>query len=276
MHVRGFEAGEAVAVDRALERGAEVMQIFAASPRMWKLARVHPDADLDLRREMRLHGVKPLFIHAPYLINLASPRSATRDLSLKTLQWNLQRAADLAAVGVVVHAGAAVGQPHPRALKNVATSIEKVLGSAMKGPRLLVELTAGGGSPVACNFEQAEQLLDACSGHPRLSFCIDTCHLHAAGYDVATAEGVDQLVREIRSTVGLRRIGLIHANDSRDPRGSHRDRHWHIGQGYIGIKGFQAIVNHPRLQKVPLICETPGLVKDDRRNIALLKRLRPK
>lgn len=275
MHVRGFEGGKAVAVERALERGAEVIQIFATSPRMWRTARVYPEADLDLRRQMRLRDVKPLFIHAPYLINLASPTAATRDLSRKTLEWNLQRAVDLAAAGVVVHAGAAVTQPHPRAIKQVAAAIGKTLGKATKGPRLLVELTAGGGGPVACNFEQAAQLLDACSAHPRLAFCIDSCHLHAAGYDLSSPEGVDELVGEMGSTVGLRRIGLIHANDSRDPRGSRRDRHWHIGQGFIGRKGFQAIVNHPRLQRIPVICETPGQVRDDRRNIAILKRLRP-
>lgn len=274
IHVRGFDAGRPVAVEKALERRAEVIQIFASSPRMWKTVAVVPSADRELRLEMREHDVKPLFIHAPYLVNLASPSAATRDLSLKMLAWNLERAEALGAAGVVVHAGAAVSQAHSMGLKHVARGVVNVLGRGSRGPRVLVELTAGGAGAVASNFTQAQQLLDACGGHSRLGFCVDTCHLHAAGYELSSSQGVAEMVDEIRGMVGIGRLRLIHANDSRDPRGSRRDRHWHVGRGYIGRKGFQAIVTHPRLRNVPVVCETPGEVRDDRRNIALLKRLR--
>lgn len=274
MHVRGFEAGRPVAAARALERGAEAVQIFTSNPRQWRLPPVDPSADAELKAQLAEAGLGPLFIHAPYLINLASPTEATRDASCTTVAWTMKRAADLGVEGVIVHAGHCVGRDRAEALACSAELIRGLLGSAPEGPRLLLELTSGAKGAVASVLPQAAELLDRCGPHPNLGICLDTCHLHAAGYDLSGPVGVGRLLGEVEECVGVDRLGLIHSNDSRDPRDSRRDRHWHIGQGQIGLEGFRALVAHPALASTPVICETPGEVEDDRANVAVLKDLR--
>lgn len=273
MHVRGFQAGRPVAVSRALERGAETIQIFASNPRAWRLTPANPEADREFVRQMAESDVQPLFIHAPYLVNLASASAEFRRRSWKALQWNLVRAESLDAKGVVVHAGSFGNRRKTQVLHGMARAIHRLLPGA-RGPALIFELTAGGRGAVASNFDDAAQLLDACDGNPRVRFCLDTCHLHAAGSDLSTEESVNEVVGEFRSKVGTKRLALIHSNDSRDPRGSRRDRHWHVGRGQIGLEGFRSLVQHPGLSEIPLICETPGTLADDRRNLRMLKKLR--
>jgi deoxyribonuclease-4 len=274
MHVRGFDAGRPVAAARAIERGAEAVQIFVSNPRQWRVPPVEAAADLELKAQLAEAGLGPMFIHAPYLINLASPTEATRDASCRAVEWTMKRAAALGVDGVVVHAGHCVGRDRTEALECSAELICNLLGSAPPGPRLLLELTSGAKGAVASHLAQAAELLDKCGPHPNLGICLDTCHLHAAGYDLSGPEGVDRLVAEVEEQVGLGRLGLIHSNDSRDLRDSRRDRHWHVGQGHIGLDGFRALVAHPALANTPFICETPGEVEDDRANVAVLKALR--
>jgi deoxyribonuclease IV len=274
MHVRGFDAGRPAAAAKAIERGAEAVQIFTSNPRQWRVPPVDPAVDAELRAQLDEAGLGPLFIHAPYLINLASPTEATRDASCRTVEWTMKRAAALGVEGVIVHAGHCVGRDRTDALDCSAGLICNLLASAPAGPRLLLELTSGAKGAVASHLPQAAELLDKCGPHPNLGLCLDTCHLHAAGYDLAGPEGVDRLLAEVAEQVGLDRLGLIHSNDSRDLRDSRRDRHWHVGQGQIGLDGFRALVAHPALANTPFICETPGEVEDDRANVAVLKALR--
>lgn len=262
-----------MAVEKARERGAETIQIFASNPRQWRLPAVNPEADLELGRQMAEHDVWPLFLHAPYLVNLASPAPATAEASFRTVEWTLARGAGLGAAGVVVHAGQCVGAERSAALIQTARAICRLMDAAPEGSRLLLELTAGGKGALASRLADVEELLEACEGHERLGICLDTCHLFAAGYDLAGASGLEQLVAELNQ-LGFDRLGLIHTNDSRDPLGSRRDRHWHIGEGQIGVEGFRMLVSHPAFRHIPLICETPGEVQEDRRNIGLLKCLR--
>jgi len=274
MHVRGFDAGRPVAAAKALERGAEAVQIFTSNPRQWRVPPVDHAADAELKAQLAEAGLGPAFIHAPYLINLASPTEATRDASCRTVEWTMKRAGALGVEGVVVHAGHCVGRDRCDALDCSAELISNLLGSAPAGPRLLLELTSGAKGAVASLLPQAAELLDKCGPHPNLGICLDTCHLHAAGYDLSGPEGVERLLAEVEEQVGLERLGLIHSNDSRDPRDSRRDRHWHVGQGQIGLEGFRALVAHPALANTPFVCETPGKVEDDRANVAVLKALR--
>ncbi|MDQ4148594.1 MAG: deoxyribonuclease IV [Actinomycetota bacterium] len=274
IHVRGFDKGRPVAVSKALERGAETIQIFASNPRQWRLPPTSSEADSDLRQQMESHDVAPLFLHAPYLVNLASPIRQTREQSIRTLEWTMRRGAELGARGVVVHAGQCAGGDRAATLPAVASALSGLVDSAPAGPQLLLELTAGAEGAVANRLPEAGELLDACDRHPRLGLCLDTCHLHAAGVDLGGEEQVAALVKEIESEVGLDRVELLHSNDSLHPLGSRRDRHWHIGEGQIGLEGFRALVRHPALRTVPMICETPGELDEDRRNIAALKGLR--
>lgn len=274
MHVRGFRAGKPVAVEEALARGAEVIQVFSSSPRTWRPTALDPAGARILIRAMRASDVRPLFVHAPYLVNLASPTPATRRHSRTAVEAGLEAAALLGAAGLVVHAGTAAGGSRTVALRRQARAILAALGEGLRGPRYLLELTSGAPGHLASRFEEAAQVLDACHGHPRIGLCIDTCHLHAAGYDLSTAAGVAETLERMRTALGRRRLGLVHANDSRDPRGSRRDRHWHVGEGAVGREGFRALVAHPLLRNVPFVCETPGDLEDDRRNIAVLKAFR--
>lgn len=274
MHVRGFAAGKPVAAADAIERGAEVVQFFTSNPRQWRVPPVDPNSDALMRSQMQDAGLGRMFIHAPYLINLASPTAATRQASCRTVEWTMRRAADLGVEGVVVHAGHCVGRDRAEAVEGTAQLLRRLLASAPKGPRLLVELTSGAKGAVAGVLSQAGELLDACGDQPGMGICLDTCHLHAAGYDLSGPEGVDRMVGEVVRYVGLDRLGLVHANDSRDPRDSRRDRHWHVGRGEIGVEGFRALVEHPGLAGTPFICETPGGLEDDRANLEVLKSLR--
>jgi deoxyribonuclease IV len=275
MHVRGFASGRPVAAANARERGAETIQIFASNPRQWRTPQAEAQSEVLLAEQLVAESVWPLFIHAPYLVNLASPSLETRDLSRRMMEWTLARGRALGATGVIVHAGQCVGGSRAEALRMVGDGVVRLLeGSGEGGPQLLLELTAGSKGAVASRLDQAAELLDACGGHVRLGLCLDTCHLHAAGYDLGGGDGLASLMDELEAEVGIDKLQLIHANDSRDPRGSGRDRHWHIGEGEIGIEGFRAIVKHPAIAHVPLICETPGKADEDRRNIGVLKRLR--
>ena len=273
IHVRGFDSGRPVAVEKARERGAETIQIFASNPRQWRLPAIDPEADLELRRQMAEYDVAPLFLHAPYLANLASPAPATAEASFRTVEWTLERAAALGAAGVVVHAGQCVGGERAAALTQSARAICRLMDAAPAGPRLMLELTAGSRGAVASRCAHIEELLDLCGRHERLGVCLDTCHLYATGYDLASSSGFEELVAELEQ-FGLGRVGLVHTNDSRDPLGSRRDRHWHVGEGQIGLEGFRKLVGHPAFRQTPLICETPGELEEDRINIGLLKRLR--
>ncbi len=274
IHVRGFEGGRPVAVQRALDRGAETVQVFASNPRQWRTPPTDPEADRILTGEMAANDVRPLYLHAPYLVNLASPTAATREQSRRMVEWTMGRAAQLDAAGVVVHAGQCVGGDRVQALRGASRALCGVLGSEAKGPDLLLELTAGSSGAIASRINEAAEVLDACHGHPRLGICLDTCHLHAAGVDLSQPQGVEDLMGELESTVGIERLGLVHTNDSKYQLNAHRDRHWHIGQGEIGLAGFRALVRHPALSGIPMICETPGKLEEDKRNLQTLKDLR--
>lgn len=271
IHVRGFDAGKPVAAAMASQRGAEAVQIFTSNPRQWRVPTVSAEADRRFREQMAAANLGPLFIHAPYLVNLASPTQATREGSCRVVAWTMRRAAELGAEGVVIHAGHCAGRDRDEAIEGSAELLCELVEQAPEGPRLLIELTAGAKGAIAGRLPQARELFDACNGHPRLGLCLDTCHLHAAGYVLSDAGGVGLLVAELEELFGFDRLALVHSNDPRDSR---RDRHWHVGQGEIGVEGFRALVEHPGLREVPFICETPGELEEDRANIARLQAMR--
>ncbi len=262
-----------MAVEEARRRGAETLQIFFSNPRAWRPSLVTAEADAELVDERKKAGIEPMFLHAPYLVNLASPDLRTRTLSAGCVRRGLERAQGLDAA-VVVHGGSALGGSRTAAIRRQARAILSLLGGGPAGPRRLLEMTTGAPGHLVSRFPEAARMLDACAGHARLGVCVDTCHLFAAGYDLSTAPGVEALVDELCAEIGRERLWLVHANDARDPCGSRRDRHWHVGKGSIGPRGFAALVAEPRLVEVPFICETPGDEDDDRRNIRYLKRLR--
>jgi len=261
------------AIDSARACRAEAAQIWGSNPRAWAPPSVQADGAREFGRAWRAAGLGPLILHCPYMVNIASPTAAFRRRSVHLATATVALAETIGADGVVVHAGAAgASTERGRAVRVAAASLRAIAGAA-RHASVLVELTAGGAGSVASTFPEFRELLDACGRHPRLALCADTCHLFAVGYALDSAGGVKACFDELRRLRLSRRLRVIHANDSKFPRGARRDSHTHIGQGYIGKAGFRAILSDPAVRRCTVICETPGKLEDHARNIATLKRL---
>jgi deoxyribonuclease IV len=255
---------------------AEVVQVFVSNPRGWTLSAGDPEQDALFVAGCAERGV-PAYIHAPLLVNLGSPTPATVERSVATLAHSLARGAVIGATGVVFHAGSAVDAAHAEvALRHLREALLPLLDrtAAAGGPKLLVEPSAGGGRALAARVEQLEPYLEAVDRHPWLGVCLDTCHAWAAGHDLAAPGGMTAKLDALVAAAGPDRLWLVHANDSRDPCGSLRDRHETIGKGLIGEAAFAELLAHPAAAGVPVIVETPtekhvGHAAD----IARLKRL---
>ena len=256
--------------------GAEAVQVFVSNPRGWTVSAGDPEQDARFRIGCDQRGV-PAYVHASLLINLGSPTPATVEHSGAALAHAVKRSAAIDARGVVFHAGSAVTDGYAAAaLRQVRRVLLPLLDRAGGlGQRLLVEPSAGGGRSLVARVEQLGAFLDAVDRHPRLGVCFDTCHAWAAGHDVAVPGGMAATLDALVAVAGPDRLRLVHANDSRDPCGSSRDRHETIGKGTIGEAGFAELLAHPATAGVPVIVETPsdgpaGHASD----LATLRRLR--
>ena len=241
------------ALPRAAAIGAEAMQIFVSSPRAWAPPPADPDGDVAFADSCRL----PVFVHAPYLINFGSPSPQTLAKSAGCLEFALRRGAAIGAAGVVLHAGSAVlGNGRDDAMTQVRESLLPLLDTVDPVPRLLIEPTAGGGGALASDAGSLAAYLDLLGRDERIGVCLDTCHMHAAGHDLSTADGFGAALRAYVKAAGKDAIGLIHVNDSRDPAGSKRDRHAAIGCGTIGREAFTALFSTPAVRGKPLVVES--------------------
>jgi deoxyribonuclease-4 len=257
--------------------GAEAIQVFAANPRGWALPPSDPAQDELLGAEAQRRGW-PVFVHTPYLVNLASPDAGTRDRSAAAVRYCLERGARLGARGVITHAGSSVGAPRGGALRQVRELTLPMLEAGPgggPGPGLLIEPMAGQGTMLCSQPAELHDYLAALDWHPRAGVCLDTCHVFAAGHDLTAPDGVDDLMAALAAAgAGGGRLALIHANDSLDGCGSHHDRHETIGAGKIGTGPFRDLLHHPATAGVPFVAETPGGEKGHARDIALLRTLR--
>jgi deoxyribonuclease-4 len=262
---------------RAAALGANTFQIFTASPRMWHsrpFTRREAAALNDARRRLDL---APLVVHDNYLINLAAADEELRRKSVEAFREELTRSQLVEADYLVFHPGSYRGLTLEQGLRRVAESLAQAAnGLGGGGPMLLVENTAGSGQAIGSRFEELAELrrlIEDWTGL-RVGFCLDTAHCLAAGYDVASEQGLEDTLRQAERILGLKNVPVIHANDSKAPLGARVDRHEHIGQGEIGKLGFRRILNHPKLRNKAFILETPVEREgDDRRNLRRLKRL---
>ena len=249
--------------------GAEVIQVFVSNPRGW--AAGPGDARQD--RLLRDCGL-PVFVHAPYLINLGSGDPAVASKSASAVAHALRRGGEIGARGVVVHAGSAVGwadrEQALRQLASIALPLLDKLGE--DDPDLLFEPMAGQGQMLCAQAGDLAQYLAAVENHPRAGVCLDTCHLFAAGHDLAAVGGVAAMLDEVTAAAGPGRVRLVHANDSLLGCGSKRDRHEALGAGKIGTEPFRELL--ALLGDVPFVVETPGGKAGHARDIATLKGLR--
>ena len=268
------------ALDSAAKLGANALQIFSASPRMWPRGGTRiADAEAARFRARRdALGLGPLVIHDNYLINLACPDRVMRARSIQAFHDELIRAVSLGADFLVAHPGSALGTEMFQAVSEIADGMRQAArGLKLGGLRILVENTSGMGSAVGAQFEEIKGILDQTTDLP-MGVCLDTAHTFEAGYDITTEEGLEKTIAAVDRTVGLARVYVLHVNDSKTPLGSRVDRHEHIGRGKIGLKAFSRILNHPRLGPGSgglagraFILETPlDRPGDDRRNVRAL------
>jgi deoxyribonuclease-4 len=269
---KGLVAG---ALRTAAEIGAETIQVFVGNPRGWALSPGDPAVDAAFQAACRETGVRS-FVHTPYLVNLGSPTATTYERSIATVGHNLERAARIGAEGVVVHTGSCVDEGTlDQALRQVRAGLLPILDRLdVEGPWLLLEPTAGQGRSLCAGVDDLAPYLEALDGHPRVGICLDTCHVFAAGAPLDEPGGATRTLDRLVEVAGPGRLRLVHANDSKDPRGSLRDRHEQIGRGHIGEDAFAELFAHPATEGVPFIAETPGSGEVTSPCLDLLKKLR--
>jgi deoxyribonuclease-4 len=260
------------AVDAAKECGAQAIQVFVSNPRAWAPPRVADEDAREFTERRTAARVAPAYGHATYLVNIASPDPDFWRRSVELARLEMEAVALLGADGLVIHAGAGGPGERDAAVERAARAVSAIAGEP-EGPDLVLEMTAGGAGTVASTISQAAELLEAVGPNPRVSLCVDTCHLFAAGYGLDNPRGVKEAFAELREHRIVGRVKVVHANDAKYPRGSRLDRHEHVGGGFIGDQGFRAILTEPAVRRSTVLIETPGKLEDDRRNIARLRQL---
>ncbi|MEX2290689.1 MAG: deoxyribonuclease IV [Mycobacteriales bacterium] len=270
-----ISGGLAKALAYAREIGAGAVQVFVSNPRGWAPSAGDPAQDEAFRGDCVRLGI-PVYVHAPYLVNFGSPTAATLTRSVAAVEHAMRRGLALGAKGVVVHAGSAVAGAHrDDAMAQLRSHLLPLLDTAQPdGPRLLVEPTAGGGQALCATVQELEPWFAQLDDHEMLGVCLDTCHAWAAGHDVSVPGGMKKTLDALVKAVGRGRLALVHANDSKDPLGSTRDRHEAIGEGQIGKDAFAELFRHPATRGVPVVVETPGDASTHRRDIEILCSLR--
>jgi deoxyribonuclease-4 len=273
----GTAGGPSNAVLRAREVGANTLQIFSSSPRMWRAAMIDPD-QAALMRELRArHRIDPLVIHTSYLINVCSQTEEVRQKSIAGFRSEIERALTLGADYLVLHPGSWKGLSRHEGLKLAAESIERAIDGfpwQSTSFTILIENTAGSECSLGGSFDQVAELVMLVRTHAPVAVCLDTCHTHVAGYDIVTEEGYEETMIQIEATVGFDAVRVWHCNDAKAARGSKLDRHQHIGKGTIGKEAFRRLLNDPRFAHCAFIAETPvDEDGDEKSNVRALKRL---
>ena len=263
------------AVARAEEIGAECFQIFASSPRMWSSKPIPEKVAEKYKSEMQRAGMGPTVLHGKYLIALGSPDDELVAKSETALQADVAAANVLGALGVIFHPASHRGQGFEAVVVKFAASVRKVLASEPGDTLLMLETSAGAGDHIGSSFAELGTLIRAI-GDDRVAVCLDTQHVWAAGYDITSVDALNATIEEFDREIGLGLLKSVHANDSMRELGSSVDRHENIGDGLIGIEGFETLMSHEVFQNVPFYLEVPGTGKSgpDKPNVDRLKSIR--
>lgn len=291
----GAHVSAAISLDLSFERaekiGAEVTQIFITSPRQWATT-THDEAEIEnYKKAQEKSQIGPNFIHGPYLINLGTSNSEHLQKSIDSLTYHMQMAQKLGMNGVIFHMGSHKDRQFEDVFEQVVGSLEKILDSSRDArtvyidkletnyssffPYLILENPVASGGNIGSNFQDLGKILKAV-GDSRLKVCLDTQHAFASGYDLKTKLGINDVLEEFEEEIGLEKLIVIHANDSKVEYKSFRDRHENIGDGFIGKEGFENLINHPKLKDKTFVLEVPGFSGGgpDLENVQLLKNLR--
>ena len=276
MHL-GTAGGASNAVEKAREIGANTFQFFSSSPRMWRAPQVDPK-QAERMRELRVKlDVSPVVIHTSYLVNVCSQTDEIREKSIAAFRGEIERALAFGADYLVLHPGSWNGLTREQGLKLAADSITRAIdGLPWEGTgfHILIEITAGAQFSLGGSFEQVAELVELLRACAPMGVCLDTCHTHVAGYDLVSAEGYEETMALVDSTVGFDAVKVWHCNDAKAARGSKLDRHEHIGQGTMGVDPFRRLLNDWRFAHAAFIAETPvDEPGDEERNVRVLKSL---
>jgi deoxyribonuclease-4 len=272
VHV-SIAGGIANAVDRAAEKGCDVFQIFSRSPRGWRFKDLSPEESKSFTARLKKSVIGPVFDHMPYLPNLASPDEDIYRQSVSTLTAELFRCDQLQIPFLVTHLGSHRGSGQEEGLRRLVDAISSAFSEAENEVILLLENTAGTKNSMGGSFGDIAAIIDALDTK-RVGVCLDTCHLFGAGYELRTPEGIGSTLEEFDILIGLKRLRLVHLNDSKGDLGSALDRHEHIGLGKIGEKGFRSILGNKTIRTLPMILETPiDSRRDDLDNLRVAREL---
>jgi deoxyribonuclease-4 len=245
------------AIDRAEAIGAEAVQLFTQSPRMWRPTN-HDPANFERFKERRSEtGIGGVACHALYLINLASPKDDIYDKSRAALANTVDVACAIDADAVVFHVGSHLGAGIEAGIERAESALRDVLDRCTETTWLCMENSAGAGGTIGRSLEELTALYERLDRHPRLGVCLDSCHLWVSGYDVTDRDALDRLVEQLDRDIGLDRLRCLHVNDAQAPLGSNRDRHANILEGELGER-LGVFLGHPAFQGLPALLEVPG------------------
>ncbi len=261
---------------RGEELGLESLQLFSKNERQWQSKPLDPAVIDRFREEVARTGITKLVVHDSYLINLASPKPDILAKSIPAFSDELARCDVLGIPHLVTHPGAHTGSGVEAGIERFAASLNEIFAAMPDGTTMtLLETTAGQGTALGRSFEEIAAIIERVEQKDRVGVCLDTCHIFAAGYDYRTPELYAEMMNRFDATIGLDRLKVIHLNDSKNPLGSNKDRHDHIGDGEIGLEGFRQFMNDGRLAGIPGILETEKDASGDmdRRNLETLRSL---
>ena len=266
--------GVSKSIDRALDIGAEAIQIFASSPRAWKFNHPKPEEVERFRKKSEESRIGPCYIHGSYLVNIGGSEDQLQK-SIDCLVSNMSAAGEIGAEGVIFHGGSHKGKGFDAVLNQAANCLTQVLEKSPDNVWLCLENSAGMGAHIGSSFREIGRILRVVD-HPNLKVCLDTEHCFAAGYNLAVPEELDKVIAEFDSEIGLDKLVAVHANDAKVELGSGVDRHENIGEGYIGISGFESILGNTAFKNVPFFLEVPGFDGNgpDKENLDRLKTIR--
>jgi len=260
--------------ERANVRGCETIQFFSRNPRGWKYSPLNEKDVKAFRSSIQSSSLFPIFLHIPYLPNIASFKSTFYKRSIHSIATDLQRAEQLGAQYLIIHIGHRMESSEDQAIEAVSQGIDQAFEMVKNDVMLLTENTAGQGTEIGYHFNQIKNIIEGVHDHQRMGVCLDTAHSFEAGYDLSNKDGIERTLENFDQTIGLKQLQLLHLNDSKTPLGSRKDRHWHIGEGYIGLEGFRTLANHPLLRHLPGIMETPRKdTVEDLKNMKVIRSL---
>ncbi|GAB3050990.1 deoxyribonuclease IV [Virgibacillus ainsalahensis] len=246
--------------EEAVSYGENTFMIYTGAPQNTRRKPIEELNITDGREHMTKNGIDDIVVHAPYIINIGnSVKPETFDLGVNFLRNEIDRTAALGARQIVLHPGAHVGAGVEEGTKKIIEGLNEVLDYD-KDVQIALETMAGKGSEIGRTFDELAKIIDGVTHNEKLSICLDTCHIHDAGYDIVN--DFDGVLNEFDKTIGVNRLKVIHVNDSKNERGAHKDRHENIGFGHIGFDALSHVIYHPQLENLPKILETPFVGED--------------